>query len=750
MSTNFSFRDLLSPYDFEILVRDLLSLELGVQLKAFAEGSDYGIDLRYSADPDNTLAVQCKRTKSLTKLQLETEAKKIAKLDIKKYYLAVASELSILKCDQILKIFSQWMNDEGQIYSKGRLNELISKYPTVLREHYKLWINSSEVFDQFINNDLLGRSQFLREDIARSLRYYVKHDGYNKAVDILNNYNLIIISGIPGIGKTTMARMLVWAYLQQGFEIIEIRNVNEGERVLKEDDKKKQVLYFDDFLGENFLQFDAVQGRANDLYMFMKRFLAQKGRGKKLIMATREYILNQAKARYAKLDQRELDITKYVLDLAQYSKVNKALILYNHLYYSGITLEHIKNILKDDMYQKIISHRNYSPRIIEAMTINLTNIAPENYLKEFIANLENPLRIWERTFESEISECSQYLLYLLASFGGDILISSFESAFNEFINESISGLHIRTDENSFRNSIREIQDTFIRITLTKYDDYRIEFMNPSIQDFLNSRLVTHSKILEALVTSSLFPDQLFFVYTNFIKDNYHELISNVVDRIVIYWDNFKSSRLIQWYREENSWHINKISLFEKLYLISDNFDLSQELELRDIVVKDFYRLDLSLSSSSTDYLHYVQVLSKVVNFCECDPEKIMKLYIENMYSTHQIPWFERFKEIFPYEYDDFITYKSEEIHRRIDETVDRDVDRENEVGELQNLESEIKEIEMKLGLDLSSNHDKVQGKISSLEDKSITDDELTYKRTDDENTPVSNIKSLFREEMFIK
>ena len=443
MSTEFSFQEILSPYDFEILVRDLLSRDLDIDLRVFAEGADRGIDLRYSIDPENTTVVQCKRTKDISKKQLKLEAQKIVKLAVAKYYIAVASELSVAKCDQILEIFSKWMSNDSHIYSKGRLNRLLEKYPEVLREHYKLWINSSEVFDQFINNDLLGRSKFLREDIAQSLKYYVRNEGYHRAVDILNKYNFVIISGIPGIGKTTLAKILLWDYLQQGFEVIEIRNVNEGERILKEDDRKKQVLYFDDFLGENFLQYDVIQGRANDLYMFMRRFFTREGGKKKLVMATREYILNQAKAKYAKLDRKELDISKYILDLDEYSQINKALILYNHLYYSDVRLEYIRDILKDNKYQKIINHRNYSPRIIEAMTSHLSDIPPEKYADEFIANLENPLRIWEKAFESELSECSQYILYILASLGSSLLVDDLENAFRAFCSEAGLDLHLK-------------------------------------------------------------------------------------------------------------------------------------------------------------------------------------------------------------------------------------------------------------------------------------------------------------------
>lgn len=751
MSTNFDFRALLSPYDFEILVRDLLTIDLGINLKAFAEGPDSGIDLRYSTNANNTIIVQCKRSEQLTKKQLLKEAEKIEKLDINKYYIATSKELTVAKCNQILNIFHKWMKDENQIYSKSRLNQLITKNPQVMREHYKLWINSSEVFDQFINNDLLGRSRFLKEDIARSLKYYVKHDGYNKAVDILNNNNLIIISGIPGIGKTTMARILVWAYLQQDYEIIEIRNINEGERILKEDEKRKQVLYFDDFLGENFLQYDVIEGRANDLNTFLRRFLSQRGTSKKLIMTTREYILNQAKAKYAKLNNNEIDITKYILDLEKYSDFNKALILYNHLYYSNIPMEYIESILQDNLYRKIINHRNFSPRIIEAMTINLHNISPENYADEFIANLDNPSRIWEGTFESEISECSRYLLYLLASFGSNIiLMTSLESAFDALTDKSISGLNIETHQNSFRDSIKELQDTFIKINSTRNNDFIIEFMNPSIKDFLNSKLLINKKVLQSLISSSLFFNQILFIYRNFIKDYHQELIKITEKRIIEYWDKFQLSRLNQVYYYKNKWNVTNINLFEKLGLTVRNFNISDNIELRMIVIKDFNKLDLSSYTRVNDYDDYLDILSRIIEYFECNSNEIMNLYISNMKFTRQIVWFEQFRDIFKGEYENFIIDNKEEIQQIVEEIIDSEIRSEDDLSELEELEDDIQNIESIFGFYLFPQSGDLNEKIETLRAEPEIDEELSHEDIDKVRYSSAAIIGLFKEEMFKK
>ncbi len=114
MAANYDFQTLLSLNDFEILIRDLLSRELEIELRAFSEGADQGVDLRYSIDPSNTTVVQCKRTKSITEKKLELEARKVAKLAVVNYYLAISSELSLKKTDQILRVFSRWVKRTEQ------------------------------------------------------------------------------------------------------------------------------------------------------------------------------------------------------------------------------------------------------------------------------------------------------------------------------------------------------------------------------------------------------------------------------------------------------------------------------------------------------------------------------------------------------------------------------------------------------------------------------------------------------------
>ena len=56
----------------------------------------------------------------------------------------------------------------------------------------------------------------------------------------------------------------------------------------------------------------------------------------KFIMTTREYILNQAKLTYEALALSNINLTKCIVDLSDYTPYIRANILYNHLYFSDL------------------------------------------------------------------------------------------------------------------------------------------------------------------------------------------------------------------------------------------------------------------------------------------------------------------------------------------------------------------------------------------------------------------------------
>lgn len=506
----------LSPIDFEELCRDLLQEELNITFESFTEGKDGGIDFRSSPSLDKNIVLQCKRfTKSnfsSLKTELKKELENVKKLNPNRYILMTSFGLTPTNKEMILKIFHPYIQKSEDIYGKNDINNLIGRHSEIEKKHYKLWIESSNILEKFIHKDVINRSGFKFEEIKEKLKIFVMSENYNNAIELLNEYHYCIIAGNPGVGKSTLADVLSYAYVREEFEFCYVlQNISEALEVFE--DGKKQVFYFDDFLGANFLEDGLERNEESDFISFIKKI--GKSNNKKLILTTREYILTQAKERYEKLKNSDIDIVKCTIDMSKYSKKIKAKILYNHLFYSKLSEEYFESILSNKGYKKIIAHKNYNPRLVEFLTdkkkILVDEVTAKQYLEYFLKILDNPEKIWEGAF-NKIHKYSQYLLYTLSLAYHEIFMDDLEKAFLSIYKDESKVRNFEVNINAFKNALKELEGNFIKI---EYDGkhHIVSFQNPSIKDFLIGVVQQDTNLIEMLLNNIIYFDHFFNLFT---------------------------------------------------------------------------------------------------------------------------------------------------------------------------------------------------------------------------------------------
>jgi ABC-type oligopeptide transport system ATPase subunit len=161
----------------------------------------------------------------------------------------------------------------------------------------------------------------------------VPNPSLSRAQQILNKHHYCIIVGIPGIGKTTLAEILLIDYAdRQGFQAIRIANDLSEIKEVK-DPRRRQIFYYDDFLGTAKL--DKLEKNEDKRLM---EFLQQVAANNKwrFLLTTREYILNTARIRYESLAQPAVELKPCIVDLADYTRPIRARILYNHIFFSDL------------------------------------------------------------------------------------------------------------------------------------------------------------------------------------------------------------------------------------------------------------------------------------------------------------------------------------------------------------------------------------------------------------------------------
>ena len=498
---DYDFTTTLSPIDFEILAKDLLQEELGVTLELFSEGRDKGIDLRYAPTTDKSLIVQCKRydpgAYSLLKSNMiNKELPKIKKLNPFRYILITSVNLSVGQVDELTSLLAPFVKSSGDIYGRERLNSLLATHPEIERRTLKLWISSTDVLEKLLNADLHAVSE---NEIARVMgvaKLYVKNDSFDDALKILKEQHVCIISGIPGIGKTTLARMLLLYFYNAGFEIIKVESdIREASAAAYY--KKPRFYYYDDFLGQTALPDKLNKNEDQKILDFIASI--RESKNSKLVLTTREYILNQARRTYEKMGRESFDHETYILDLAKYTRRNKAQILYNHIYFSELPSEYGKAICAGRGYLKIVDHPNFNPRLIEFLTAKARtkDASSESYLELCISHLDDPHAIWRHAFEQQLSQAGANLLLVLTTLPTEVASDDLNAAFWVFHTSQAKKYAFATGPQDYTNALRELDGTFISTRRAK-DLVLVKFQNPSVRDFMQNYLL-NSKIVGDLV-----------------------------------------------------------------------------------------------------------------------------------------------------------------------------------------------------------------------------------------------------------
>lgn len=494
----------LSPQDFEEISRDLLQAEWNVTMEAFKEGRDSGIDLRYAALLGNIVIVQCKHyAKSgfpaLLRHLTNCELPKIAKLHPKRYVVMTTVGLSPDNKQSILQALAPYVKSPADVMGEDDIDSLLARHPHVERAHFKLWLTSVSVIDRILHNAELCQTEFEVERIRRKLPLFVHNQAYPLAREILKKTRILVISGPPGIGKTTLAEMLLYSSLEEGYDPVVIQaDVAEGKRLYRRG--ARQVFYYDDFLGQTFLgdrqeYFGQNQDKAVVEFMEMVR----RSPDSMFILTTREHILSSAIRLSERLDGSTLIRDRIVLKLGHYSFGDRARILYNHLYFSELPSAHKKETLRGDFFLQVIRHAHFTPRLIEWLA-DLSRVGPvpaEEYQGYVQDLLDNPERIWDHAFRTQIPEAGRCLLLALYGDGGDSVLE-LASCFTELRIARARRYNQQIEPNEFEANLKILEGGFVTI-----GSRGVSYLNPSVKGYVGSVISrdpeTYSDIFESAI-----------------------------------------------------------------------------------------------------------------------------------------------------------------------------------------------------------------------------------------------------------
>ncbi|HBT08564.1 MULTISPECIES: hypothetical protein [Leeuwenhoekiella] len=572
-------------YEFEILCRELLNEENKIHIKSnhgldyehilsfsnFKRGKDEGVDL-YFEDGETSVVGQVKLSRGKfsdlfyslkRKVKGINELSKVKKLNPSKYIFMTSVPMSLANKKKLIEYFSPFIISLNDIYGREDLNRLLSKYSRIEKKFVKLYFSNSVTLERLLNNATLTRSNFTVEEIKSQIKYFVQTKSFSKALSIIEKSNVLIIKGLPGVGKTTLAKILSFYFIEKGYTFIEILTLDSEIERLIDSDECPYVFYYDDFLGANsFVLSDSLrnEGRLNKLL----RRISNKS-DKALIMTSRTNIINTASYRSDKLKRAFHSISKFEVDASALNYYEKGKILDNHLQRNSFK----KSFFEKEFRKKIIGHKNFSPRLIEHVTDRLNYELNENDYKEFvISSLNDPSEIWDFAYNHQIDYKSRIYLNHLFLFGGGCEHMKFKNSFNRRLDFEVLHNNFLKQNNEFKECTTILDGTFITINRNRSMDNEsfIEFINPSVGDFLIKEIRNNLELIKGSV--SCFDDGAII----WIRFNHHKR-----DLLEI----FNLSELKKLFLNESRLHLfkNNIELIKYFETLIYYFEIREIAEL---------------------------------------------------------------------------------------------------------------------------------------------------------------------------
>ena len=215
------------------------------------------------------------------------------------------------------------------------------------------------------------------------------------------------------------------------------------------------------------------------------------------IQTSRSTILNQGLILNDAFENGNVNRNEMEIKLQSLSNLDKAHILYNHIWHSGLSPEYVESFYVEKRYHKVIRHRNFNPRIIQFITDpqRLADVSTGGYWEHITELLDNPTKIWQHPYDIQLDDFGRFLVLLVAFNGDSILEQDLAKAY-------AVGLRMPEHANfkgkrEFAVAARHLSNSLLTRVMVGDQRY-YKLFNPSVGDFLLHRYANDSSLLGTL------------------------------------------------------------------------------------------------------------------------------------------------------------------------------------------------------------------------------------------------------------
>lgn len=482
-----------SGTEFEKLTYDLLFEREKVRYEIFTPGRDGGIDLRYVDNQQFFTLVQCKQMMESgypkLKSSLKKEFEKCVELNPDRYMLYTSVALTPGNKKEIKEIFRGYIKSDSDIVGRDEIDAILSSNHEIVRRHPKLWFPGADFLDEIVNKYERNQSAALVTEISGMLTSFAPSESFFDAIAMLEEKNACILTGDPGVGKTTVAQAVAAKYLKDGYKIIDVSGDIDNANLSWHPDQR-QFFYFDDFLGQTRLFDITAKNQDSKIHQFLNRVTNTPG--KKIVFTSREYIIQQGRELSERVNGKLFSDRISVLNLNQYRMKTRAKILVALVWRAGLSRDCRRIFADRRYYPKVLGHRNFNPRLIDASLseIGVTEKSGHLAFDRVLQMLDTPEEVWGHMFSSQMTLVELNLSFaLLLSPQREADFDNVLTLWNRLVGHAIHPI----DQSRV---LRTLEGVVIHAAAGS-----IRFSNPSIVDYLRHSISSNSIWFSSLVRS---------------------------------------------------------------------------------------------------------------------------------------------------------------------------------------------------------------------------------------------------------
>jgi hypothetical protein len=394
----------LGWWQFEQLCQTILQAELGLTVEVWGGHSDRGHDAYVEGDLDFPVRGKRQRGPFVFQAKFVADSKALGRRAetrlrqaVKAEILAIQQRKSVglwgtVRCyvlmtnvrlrpgfrTELQRLIGQELTNHSVVLlGDGELSTRLNAAPQI-RSSFPQILSLRDLgalIEQAMNRGLSSRTYLMLEHARELAPVFVPTGAYRRALSALSVHGLVVLTGPPELGKTTIAETIALARSTEGWEVFSCDSPADFFSGFSPDRTRPQLFVADDAFGTTEYDPDRSEAWAREMHRILLALRKPATHVAALVWTSRPEPFNAAlqRLREAASNDSFPDPSLVLVDASMLEDHEKALMLYRHAKAAGLSADE-KSAVRD-VAINLISSPHFTPdRISRFATSGLRRV----------------------------------------------------------------------------------------------------------------------------------------------------------------------------------------------------------------------------------------------------------------------------------------------------------------------------------------------------------------------------------------